>query len=124
MHRSEPDGPTSGTVPDNAGLDLAAARRRVGGDDALLRELAVIFIDDAPELLAQAQASVDTERARRAAHSLKGLASNFSESTATAAQAVEEAHRSGDTARLPRAIANLSASVERLIGGLQRDLLR
>ena len=67
----------------NAGkarFDEAAALAALGGDLALLRELASMFVEDAPLLVADIRLALDTEQAsevRRAVHSLKGLVSTF-----------------------------------------------
>lgn len=65
--------------PNNV-IDLTAPLRRVGGDRQLLCDLAVFFIEDAPQLLGEIEngiAAGDTELVTRSAHSLKSLASNF-----------------------------------------------
>ena len=57
--------------------DPAAAISRLGGDEALYREVVERFLGGAPEWIAKidgAVASADCERLHRAAHSLKGLA--------------------------------------------------
>jgi CheY-like chemotaxis protein len=51
------------------------ALERLGGDEALLRELCGIFLDEAPKLLAKlhdALTAQDAETVQRTAHSLKG----------------------------------------------------
>lgn len=110
----------------DAGVDLHAALRRLGGDAELLREMAAIVVQDAPGLLAQAVAGLDSderETAARAAHSLKGLASNFSNPAAGAAEAAEIELRRGDRDRAARALRLLQALLERLIEELQRTAL-
>ena len=55
-------------------------RASVGGDDEFLAELIDEFLADAPvqlESLREALGSADTERARRAAHTLKGTSRTF-----------------------------------------------
>lgn len=52
----------------------------LGGDDSLLKELGTMFCEDAPQVLDDFERAVhagDLHSARRAAHSLKGLASTF-----------------------------------------------
>ncbi|MFO1095030.1 MAG: Hpt domain-containing protein [Planctomycetaceae bacterium] len=121
-------------VPLDAGVDLQAALRRLGGDAELVCELAQIVVEDAPGLLAQALSaraagaldarnSGDFDAAARAAHALKGLLANFSEPAAGAAQLAETVLRQRDAAsRLP-ALANLQAYTERLLDELQRTVL-
>ena len=55
--------------------DQAVALERVGGDEALLREIVTIFLDDIPRhmsSLSRAIAEEDSESVERVAHSLKG----------------------------------------------------
>ena len=61
-------------------LNRALALERVGGDEDLLREIAVLFLDDYPSLISQIQAALadsDAQNLERAAHSLKGSVANF-----------------------------------------------
>jgi two-component system sensor histidine kinase/response regulator len=61
-------------------LDIGAMLDRVGGDTDLLRELARIFREDCPKLLAEIRRAVATENApalMQAAHTLKGAVANF-----------------------------------------------
>jgi CheY-like chemotaxis protein/HPt (histidine-containing phosphotransfer) domain-containing protein len=61
-------------------IDLNRALVRVGGDRQLLREMAGFFQEDTPLLIQQLRESLDRsdiDSASRAAHSIKGLASNF-----------------------------------------------
>lgn len=114
-------------VPADAGIDLQQALYRLGNDRQLLRELAQIYIEDAPPLLEQAAAGsahTDIEEAARSAHSLKGLASNFSAAAANAAQAAESAIRSGDRVRIDSSLATLQTFTERLIAELKRTVLQ
>ena len=72
-------GPDAGVrpkaVPAATTLDLALALEEVDGDEELLREMAQVFLEDHPRLMAtlrEAVAACDPERLRRAAHTLKG----------------------------------------------------
>jgi HPt (histidine-containing phosphotransfer) domain-containing protein len=59
---------------------IAELRASVGDDDAFLAELIDEFLADTPvqlESLRDALASADVERARRAAHTLKGTSRTF-----------------------------------------------
>jgi len=62
-------------------LDLEAALKRLGGDRNILVELAKMFAEDSPGLLDGIEQGIQQARyneAGRAAHSLRGLAANFS----------------------------------------------
>jgi HPt (histidine-containing phosphotransfer) domain-containing protein len=113
-------------VPADAGIDLEQALRRLGNDPELLRELALIYVEDAPGLLEKAGQGIDPaqlEEAARSAHSLKGLASNFSAAAAEAAQAAEAAIRSGDRARIENGLRTLQTFMTRLTAELKRSVL-
>ena len=103
-------------------LDLEAALRRLDGDHDLLRDVASFYAQDAEPLLReieQALAVADAEEAGRAAHSLKGLASNFGPACAAAAEAVEHAARERDLRRAGELLPALTAEVERLTAALR-----
>lgn len=92
----------SSAVPRRAAsIDLEGALARLGGDKSLLGDLIQFFFEDAYGLLVaihQAMAEQRWDDARRAAHSLKGLASNFGGAPAVAAlQAMEVCDRSGES---------------------------
>ena len=62
------------------GLDLNVALERVGGDEELLKEIADLFVEDAPQLLEAIRVAIekkDGSALHRAAHSLKGSVANF-----------------------------------------------
>jgi HPt (histidine-containing phosphotransfer) domain-containing protein len=61
-------------------FDRSVALSRVGGDAELLKEIAVLFLDDYPKSMSDLRAAIecgDAKRVERAAHSLKGSVSNF-----------------------------------------------
>jgi two-component system sensor histidine kinase/response regulator len=61
-------------------FDRDVALSRVGGDAELLKEIAVLFLDDYPKSLTELHEAVETRDARRierTAHGLKGSVSNF-----------------------------------------------
>jgi two-component system sensor histidine kinase/response regulator len=61
-------------------FDRAVALSRVGGDVELLKEIAILFLDDYPKSLSELHQAVETGDARqieRTAHGLKGSVSNF-----------------------------------------------
>jgi HPt (histidine-containing phosphotransfer) domain-containing protein len=67
-------------VADAEIFDKNVALSRVGGDAELLKEIAILFLDDYPKSLAELRAAVETGDARRlerSAHGLKGSVSNF-----------------------------------------------
>jgi HPt (histidine-containing phosphotransfer) domain-containing protein len=109
-------------------LDYAAALDRVGGDAGLLREIARLFLGQAPELLEQIRAAAagqDAERLYRAAHTLKGSIGNFAADSAfAAAREVEMIGRRGELASAGDALAALESELGRLgadLNALYRD---
>jgi two-component system sensor histidine kinase/response regulator len=61
-------------------FDKTVALSRVGGDVELLKEIAMLFLDDYPKSLSelrQAVESGDAKGVERTAHGLKGSVSNF-----------------------------------------------
>lgn len=90
-------------------IDFSAALQRLGGDKRLLQELVKFFLEDFPGLLRTARAGLEKQdwpKVQRAAHSLKGLAANFTaEPAVQALQAVESScsmQNADKTAKLMR----------------------
>ena len=81
------------------GIDRPLALSRVGGDIELLREIAGLFLDDYPRVLAELRVAVgqgDARGVEHAAHGLKGSVANFGAQAAVdAALALETLGRSG-----------------------------
>ena len=66
--------------PTEAVFDKEVALSRVGGDAELLKEIAILFLDDYPKSLSDLRDAVearDAKRVERTAHGLKGSVSNF-----------------------------------------------
>ncbi len=109
-------------------LNLAAALDRLGGDHALLEEVAELFLETSPELTTQIEHAVRTKDARtleRAAHTLKGAISNFAaEDAFQAALLLEKMGRSGDFTAAEDALRNLEIQIARLRPALASLLRR
>ena len=92
-------------------LNRALALERVGGDEQLLREIAVLFLEDYPSLITQIEKAVaesDAHNLERAAHSLKGSVANFgSDAAYQAAFDLEQMGRSKDLQNMHEAHARL-----------------
>jgi len=61
-------------------MDVDGSLKRLGGDRNILVELAKMFAEDSPGLIAGIEAGIEASRfadAGRGAHSLRGLAANF-----------------------------------------------
>ena len=100
-----------------------AALENVGGDEAMLRELAEMFFAECPKLMQQIRehiAGADGPELRRAAHTLKGSAHVFgAEEAAEAAHRLEEIGREEAFADAEEALALLEDEVARLLPALR-----
>jgi len=113
------------SLPDDLrSLDIAVAVGRVGGDEELLKEIALIFIEQCPGALAEIRAAAeaaDAEALERTAHALKGSVANFgAEAARAAAYAIEEMGRSGNLEGVDQALTDLDQALAILISELRR----
>jgi CheY-like chemotaxis protein len=112
-------------------IDVKGALDRLGGDSALLAELAGLFLDEGPRLMAELDAALDQgdiHAAQNAAHQLKGLLAQFcAERQRIAAWEVELAARQADlvaarskAAALRQLLDQLRPELRQLAGGGRR----
>lgn len=98
-------------------FDRHVALLRAGGDEELLKEIAMIFLEDYPKVLAEirgALADGDGVRLEQSAHALKGSAANFgAEAVVEAASRLEQMGRAGQVRRNGRG-AGASQEFDRL----------
>jgi HPt (histidine-containing phosphotransfer) domain-containing protein len=110
------DASAEGATPEV--LDMSQALGHVDGDEALLREVAGMFLEDCPRLLSEVREAFERGDAHglgRAAHALKGSVGNFGARAAfEAARRLELMGKGGDLARAGEALAALEAEMERL----------
>jgi CheY-like chemotaxis protein len=103
---------------------LAGALARLGGDEALLRELIRLFQEDAEVLVRRIRKEIaagDSEAVCRAAHNLRGLSANFDDlRTISAAGAVEQAAKRSELTEALRLVPELEAALDALQGALAR----
>lgn len=106
--------------------DLTAALARMGSDRELLHKMVEFFREDSTELRERLNVAVvegDPAAVQLAAHSLRGLASNFgAEATTLAALRLEEMGRAGDVESMTGALRELESEVSRLLTTLTSDL--
>ena len=99
-----------------AKLDKAVALDRLGGDEELLKEVAALFLDEYPTLMAEIEAAIQSKNAdqlERAAHSLKGSVSNFGSDAAwQAAYEIEKMGRANELANSEVAYTHLVRVME------------
>jgi HPt (histidine-containing phosphotransfer) domain-containing protein len=117
------------TLNDSEVLDRGALLARLGGDEDFLREIADLFLEDCPKLLADIHSAVSTGDAgalEHAAHTLKGSVSNFgAEAARQAAFRLENLGRAGDLKPAGEAYSSLVQEIERFtdaLGNLSREL--
>ncbi len=119
-------------APVEVPFEWDSAIENVGGDEAMLRELAEMFFAECPRLMQQIRehiAGADGPELRRAAHTLKGSAHVFGAAAAAeAAHRLEEIGREGFDGELSRteafadaeeALALLEDEVARLLPALR-----
>jgi HPt (histidine-containing phosphotransfer) domain-containing protein len=118
------EGSSGPGTPARPALDVASALERVGGDEVLLRELVVIFVDDYPRqlgLIEEAISHQDWKTAERESHGLKGAVANFSAPDAVeASRKVEFAAREGHYEELPLLMEQLREELSRVRTELDR----
>jgi HPt (histidine-containing phosphotransfer) domain-containing protein len=111
---------TAGLTEPPAGpaLDPAAALRRVGGDEGLLKELAGLCLDECAKLAGEIRTAVaarDGPKLRMAAHTLKGSVATFAAAEAEAAAChLEQIGRDGNWTDATAASAALDGAIGRL----------
>jgi HPt (histidine-containing phosphotransfer) domain-containing protein len=105
-------------------LDHELAMIRVGGDAELLKELAQLFLEEYPRLVAElhaAHASGDAHQVERTAHGLKGSIANFGARQAVeAALQIEQLGRQGDLGPVGELLATLDLVLLALHGELDQ----
>jgi two-component system sensor histidine kinase/response regulator len=110
--------------PANQIVDREVALSRVGGDEGLLADLALLFCQESSKLLFAVEDAVvrkDVPALKRSIHSLKGSLSTFVAKEATeAASKLDELARSGDLAGAPDVYRLLATQVDRLKHALKR----
>ena len=113
-------------APADLPFEWDAALESVGGDEAMLRELAEMFFVECPKLMQQIRehiAGADGPELRRAAHTLKGSAHVFgAEEVAAAAHRLEEIGREGFDGELSRTEA--LADAEEALALLEDEMAR
>jgi protein-histidine pros-kinase len=102
--------------------DEEPIRRRFQGDDDLLRQLAVVFLEDYAERMAAIARALDRGdpgMLARAAHTLKGSVSVLSENGPTlVVRELEAAARAGEVALAARLFTDLERQMKRLTENL------
>jgi len=118
-----PEAPAITNAPRADAFDIDEALRHVEGDRDLLDEIVRIFAEQCPKIMYEIQNAVlaaDLRVLERAAHSLKGSASNLCAIGVTqCAGELEETARSGDSSRSHEQFQALEREVEKLLRELE-----
>lgn len=108
-------------------VDVPAALERIGGDRQLFRELALIFVEDSPQLLEGLRISLaerNRAQAERWAHGLKGIAANIGGvRVERMAVVIEDAARADQLEIADVGLEMLSTELTRLISELRSMLV-
>ena len=100
-------------------LDRDSMLQRLDGNQELLVELVQLFQEEAPQLIAAMRSALlqgDFQELKRAAHSMKGAAGNFSaQETASAASRLKTDAKNGNAESAKASLAVLEAVVQSLI---------
>lgn len=108
-------------------FDPAQLRAEVGGDEAVVRDLARLCLEECPRLLADIQGAIDRADARGlklAAHALNGSVANFGAAAVCAAAGrLECLGRDGTVAGADEAYRQLDHEIRR-VGPLLAELAK
>ena len=112
-----------GNRPPMAALNREEALARVGGDEALLRELAELFLEECPKLMEEISVALpqgELTKVAAAAHQMKGLLAQFAAEPARMnALALEMAARSADQAASVQQAERMKETMAELLPHLQ-----
>lgn len=103
--------------------DHVGSLERMGDDEQLFRDMVGFLVEDGPRWWSEIQralAARDILRLHRAAHTLKGLVSNFGAVRAVdAAAQIEHLARSGEWELIEERVPELGAALTELLAALQ-----
>lgn len=107
-------------------LDREMLLAQFGGDEEILREIAELFIEDAPRQLSEIQEAMarrDGDALARSAHSIKGAIGNFTESDAyDLALKLELLGRDKEFSRAEAVYGDLEKALDQLMSELETVL--
>lgn len=96
---------------------------RLGADEALARELVMLFLSEYPRMMAAIRDSVaagEADDVRRAAHALKGSVANFTDGAPVrAALDLEMLGRDARLAEMPAVMATLERTMQEFVAQLE-----
>jgi two-component system, sensor histidine kinase and response regulator len=99
-------------------IDRDSIMQRLGGDEELLRSFIEVFFEDSPELMQQLRFAIaehDANLLQRSAHSLRGLAANFSAAAVVElASGLEKAGKDNDLSEANSLLTQLTDAMHLL----------
>ncbi len=123
---SPPDASDVSELPEPPVFDSAAALALMGGSEEMLRKMLQMFTEDVATHMDAIRSSLeakDTERLRRAAHTLKGLALNFAaQKVADTALSLEQQAKACELADSDAILRRLEKEMDRLMGEVRAFL--
>jgi len=115
---TDPSAASSPTSEERCELNWVAALELTDVKEETLQELAALFLQETPKMLAECREALrdgDAPRLRRAAHTIKGSAATFvAERAAAAALRLENLAKAGQLDEAPAALAELEAELDRI----------
>lgn len=107
-------------------FDLEKTRRNLNGDVDLIRSVAEILIEDLPKVVANLRTAATVENepgVRQAAHTIKGMAANFTaQPLMEFARQLECTSCGASSLDLKAAVDAIGTITERTIAALQQEL--
>lgn len=108
-------------------MNISKSLERMGGDHAILHDLATFFLEDSGQLLATLKTAIaakESKQAARSAHSLSGLSANFTaDRCAALGKSIEESCLNSDFAAAQALLGEFEAEIARLIEAINTEIL-
>ncbi|MFO1019437.1 MAG: Hpt domain-containing protein [Planctomycetales bacterium] len=118
---------TRSVTPPQEILNIPCALKRLNGSQNLLKDMAVMYLEDVPALFQELKRAIDAgdlEEVTRTAHSISGLSATFEAiPCCSAAKALEASGRQKQTDAFARQLADLDFEIQRLIKALEESVL-
>ncbi|NOZ08584.1 MAG: response regulator [FCB group bacterium] len=112
---------------DKAIFDRAGLLERLGGDEAFLKEMMVLFLTETPQQIKSIELALEEQEAdktRKIAHALKGASANIGATAVSdAAKELEYAAREDDLSSAQELFAGLQKKFQQLKEALQTEFL-
>jgi HPt (histidine-containing phosphotransfer) domain-containing protein len=128
LERATPGTPVPKAATRLVSFDRDDVLRRLDGDEALLRDVIRLFVEDSPRLVNEIRAAIDradSKQLQAAAHRLKGAASNLAVlSLAETARALEEFGERGEIDGAMDAWHHLKLEADRVYTILRAEAAR